>query len=130
MLAPIGPQVQLNCSAVQGYGVRWVVTPSDGGSTRSTASVDAVTRLGSLGISFQPLSITAQESVLTVNGTESNNGTTVVCVAVLSTDAEIDCSSGEVLMIFYGMNMLLISHGFVTCLYSYFQQVLPHHQLT
>ena len=106
MLAPIGPQVQLNCSAVQGYGVRWLVT-SSGGSPRSTAAVDAVTRLGSLGISFKPLSITAQESVLTVNGTEGNNGTTVVCIAVLLTGTEdMECSSEEVLMIFYGMNML------------------------
>ena len=93
--------------------MRWLVTTS-GGSTRSTAAVDAVTRLGSLGISFQPLSITAQESVLTVNGTEGNNGTTVECVATLLTDADMECSSGEVQMIFYGMNMLLISHGFVT----------------
>ena len=128
MLAPIGTQVQLNCSVVQEYGVRWLVTPS-GGSPRSTAAVNAVTRLGSLGISFQPLSITAQESVLTVNGTEGNNGTTVECVAVLlSTGTDMECSSGEVLIIFYGMNMLfnmsiiLISH---TCM-----QVLPHHQLT
>ena len=132
MLAPIGTQVQLRCSVIQGYGVRWLVTTS-GGSPRSTAAVDAVTQLGSLGISFKPLSITAQESVLTVNGTEGNNGTTVECFTVLLTGTEdMDCSSGEILMIFYGMhmNMLLISHGFVTCLYSYLQQVLPHHQLT
>ena len=108
MLAPIGTQVQLNCSAVQGYGVRWLVT-SSGGSPRSTAAVDAVTytRLGSLGISFEPLSITAQESVLTVNGTEGNNGTTVACVAVLLTGTEdMECSSGKVL---YGMNMLAVN---------------------
>ena len=112
MLAPIGTQVQLRCSAVQEYGVRWLVT-SSGGSTRSTAAVDAVTRLGSLGISFKPLSITAQESVLTVNGTEGNNGTTVECVAVLLTDADIECSSGEVQMIFYGMNMIAVNKSWI-----------------
>ena len=114
MLVPSGPQVQLNCSVIQEYGVRWLVTPS-GCSALTSAESDAVASFGSWGISFEPLSITAQESVLTVNGTEGNNGTTVECVAALLADSTMRCSSGEVQMIFYGM-IYVISHDF-TILY-------------
>ena len=106
MLAPIGPRVQLRCTVVQEYGVRWLITPSDG-SPISTAESDSVVILRSLGISVEPISLTAQESVLTVNGTEGNNGTTVVCVAALLTDSTMRCPSEEVQIIFYGMNVEL-----------------------
>ena len=108
MLESIGTQVQLRCSVVQEYGVRWVVTPS-GGSLITTAESDSPASLRRLGISVEPPTIlTAQESVLTVNGTESNNGTTVVCVAALLTDTTMRCSSREVQMIFYGRNKILL----------------------
>ena len=103
MLAQIGTQVQLRCSVVQEYGVRWAITTSNG-LPITTAESDSIAILESMGISVEPLSITAQKSVLTVNGTEGNNGTTVVCVAAL-TNGTMRCSSEEVQMIFYGMNM-------------------------
>ena len=107
VLAPIGTQAQLNCSVVQGYGVRWLVTPS-GGSPISTADSDSVATLMSLGIMAVPSSITVQESVLTVNGTEGNNGTTVLCIAVLLASTTMRCSSEEVQVIFYGMNIIML----------------------
>ena len=107
MLAPIETQVQLRCSVVQEYGVQWAISSSDG-SPITTAESDSVVSLGSRGISFKPLSVTAQESVLTINGTGVNNGTTVECVAALLNNTFIRCSSEVVHMIFYGMNMLLI----------------------
>ena len=103
MLESIGTQVQLRCSVFQEYGVRWTITTSDG-ILITTAESDAVEVLRFLGITVDPISITAQESVLTVNGTEGNNGTTLVCVAVLLTDTTMRCSSEEVQMIFYGMS--------------------------
>ena len=106
MLAPIGKQVQLRCSVFQEYGVRWTIT-TGGGSPISTADTDSVASLGSLGIMALPSSITAQESVLTIDGTESNNGTTVVCIAALLTDTTMRCSSEEVQVILYGMNVEL-----------------------
>ena len=103
MLESIGTQVQLRCSVVQEYGVRWTITTSDG-TLITTAEIKAVEVLRSLGISVEPISLTAQESVLTVNETEGNNGTTVVCVAALLTDTTMRCSSEEVQMMFYGMS--------------------------
>ena len=103
VLEPIGMQVQQRCSVFQEYGVRWTITTSDG-SLITTAEADSVEVLRSLGITVEPISLTVQESVLTVNGTEGNNGTTVECVAVLLTDSTMRCSSEEVQMIFYGMN--------------------------
>ena len=105
MLAPIGPQVQLRCSVVQEYGVRWLVTLSGGSLIVSTADTDSVAALGSLGITVVPSSIAAQESVLTVNGTESNNGTTSVCVAALLTNTLMRRSSEDAIVVFYGMNV-------------------------
>ena len=104
MLAPIGTQAQLRCSVVQEYGVRWIVTLSGGGKI---SSLEAET-LQSIGIMVVPTSITTQESVLTVNGTERINGTTIQCQAALLTDTTMRCSSENVQLIFYGntfMNM-------------------------
>ena len=101
VLAPIGTQVQLRCSVVEDYGVRWVVTLPGGGPI-STAELEV---LRSQGIIVKPLSTTAEESVLTVNGTEGNNGTTIQCLAVLLTDITMRCASEDVQVIFYGMNM-------------------------
>ena len=116
MLAPIGPQVQLRCSVIQEYGVRWHITPS-GGSLITTADTDAGVTLERLGIMAEPSSITAQESELTVNGTESNNGTTLVCVATLSSDAIRKYYSEEVQVIFYGMNVELSRYVIIITLY-------------
>ena len=80
MLAPIGTQVQLRCSVVQEYDVRWFIILSGGERAISTSESDSVAPLRSLGIIVELLSLTAHESVLTVNGTQSNNGTTVVCI--------------------------------------------------
>ena len=104
MLAPIGSQVQLKCSVIQEYGVRWLVTPS-GGSPITTSESDSIVSLEFLGIMAVPSSITAQESVLTVNGTEGNNGTTVLCIAVLLASTTMRCSSEEVQVIFYGKSI-------------------------
>ena len=96
MLAPIGTQVRLDCSVIQGYEVRWVVTRPGAGHISSLEPAI----LESLG--FIPTSTSAQESVLTVNGTEDNNGTTIQCLAVLLTDGSMRCPSKDVQVIFYG----------------------------
>ena len=96
MLAPIGTQVQLRCSVVQEYSVIWLVTRP--GSSVPISSIESGV-LESLG--FIPTSITTQESVLTVNGTE--DGTNIECIAVLITDVTTRCSSGAVQVTFYGI---------------------------
>ena len=101
VLGPIGAHVQLRCTVIQEHGVRWTITTSDD-LVITTAESDSVEVFRSLGISVEPISLTAQESVLTVNGTEGNNGTTVECVAVLLTDTTMRCSSEEAQIIFYG----------------------------
>ena len=53
-------------------------------------------------IGLIPTSITTQESVLAVNGTEDNNGTNIECIAVLLTDTTMRCPSEAVQVIFYG----------------------------
>ena len=105
MLAPIGTQVQLRCSVVQEYGVRWTVIPTVGVPI-STSESDSVISLGSLGIMVVPTSIVEQDSELTFNGTQSNSGTTVVCIAALLTDTSMRCTSEDAIVVFYGMNKL------------------------
>ena len=96
MLAPIGTQVQLRCSVVQEYSVIWTVTRPGSGAISSTEP-GVLEYLG-----FIPTSITSQESVLTVNGTEDNNGTNIECLADLLTVPGIRCPSEAVQVIFYG----------------------------
>ena len=96
MLAQIGTQGQLRCSVNQEYSVIWIVTRPGGGAISS--SEPGV--LESIG--FIPTSITTQESVLAVNGTEDNNGTNIECIAVLITDITTRCSSEAAQVIFYG----------------------------
>ena len=96
VLAPIGGPVQLNCSVVQGYGVRWLVILPSGGAI---SSVETDT-LESVGIILT--SLTTQESMLTVNGTEDINGTTIQCLATLLTSTSMRCPSEAVQVIFYG----------------------------
>ena len=96
MLVPIGTQVQLNCSVVQEYTVIWLVTRPGNGAISSL-------ELGVLeSVEIIPTSITTQESVLTVNGTENNNGTDIQCLAALLTDPSMRCPSEAVQVIFYG----------------------------
>ena len=96
MLAPIGTQVQLRCSVNQEYSVVWSVTrPGSGAASSLELGV-----LESIGII--PTSITTQESVLTVNGTEDNNGTDIQCLAALLTAPIMRCPSEAVQVIFYG----------------------------
>ena len=96
MLAPIGTQVQLRCSVNQEYSVIWIVTrPGSGVISSGESGV-----LESIGII--PTSITTQESLLTVNGTEDNNGTDIECLADLLTAPIMRCLSEAVQVIFYG----------------------------
>ena len=108
MLAPIGTQVQLRCSVVQEYSVMiWIVT-RPGGAAISSLEPGVLESIG-----FIPTSITTQESVLTVNGTENNNGTNIRCQAVLLTDYLMRCASEDVQVIFYGMiyhTLIIISY--------------------
>ena len=96
MLAPIGTQVQLRCSVIQEYSVIWIVT-RPGGAAISSVEPGVLESIG-----FIPTSITTQESVLAVNGTEDINGTNIECLAVLITDITMRCSSEDVQVIFYG----------------------------
>ena len=124
MLARIGTQVQLRCSVNQEYDVIWSVTSPGSSAPISSAEPGVLESLG-----FIPTSITTQEFVLTVNGTEDNNGTNIECLAVLITDVSTRCSSEAVQVTFYGIP----EHAHYTS-YNYvihtLTQVLPQHQLT
>ena len=76
--------------------MRWIVTIPDG-STFTSLEPDVLESVGII-----PTLLATQESVLTVNGTENNNGTTIQCIAVLLTDARMRCPSEAVQVIFYG----------------------------
>ena len=97
MLAPIETQVQLRCSVNQEYSVRWVIILPGGRGTISSLESDTLESIGII-----PTSITTQESVLTVNGTEDINGTTILCQAALLTSISMRCQSEAVQVIFYG----------------------------
>ena len=96
MLAPIGTQAQLRCSVNQEYSVIWSVTRPGRGAILSAES-GVLEPLG-----FIPTSITTQESVLAVNGTEDNNGTDIRCLADLLTAPGNRFPSEAVQVIFYG----------------------------
>ena len=102
MLAPIGTQVQLRCSVNQNYSVRWLVT-IPGVGVISSAELETLESAG-----IVPTSITTQRSVLTVNGTEDNNGTNIRCQAVLLTNILMRCASEDVQLIFYGNTLTCI----------------------
>ena len=123
MLAPIGTQVQLRCSVVQGYSVQWFVTRPGGGAI-SSLEPGVLESIG-----FIPTSVTTQESMLAVNGTEDNSGTDIQCVAVLITDTTTRCPSEAVQVTFYGIPEY--EHYYYTSYEIHtLTQVLPHHQLT
>ena len=66
--------------------------------------------------------------MLTVNGTEKNNGTDIECLAVLITDITTRCLSEAVQVIFYGT---IPEHAHYTSYVIHtLTQVFPHHQLT
>ena len=99
---PIGTQVNLRCSVEEKYGIRWGITFPDGSAPISTAEPGAFTALVSRGITPVPSSITAQEAMLIINGTQSNNGVTVECVAALLTDPATRSQSEAAIVVFYG----------------------------
>ena len=108
--------------------MRWLIILPGGGII---SSLEEAETLQSLGIIVT--SITTQKSVLTVDGTEDINGTTILCQAVLLTSISMRCQSEAVQVIFYGtiiylyMNMYTI---LVMIIVYTLTQVLPHHQLT
>ena len=71
-------------------------------------SSDPAFSLPASGMSVEPFSTTAHESVLTVNGTEDNNGIKVQCVAMNVTYLR-RCQSRKVSVIFYqpGMKVMV-----------------------
>ena len=68
---------------------------------------DAAISFPSTGLSVQPFSTTAHESVLTINGTEHNNGVRVQCSAYNLAKPFILCPSRKVSVIFYQPGMKL-----------------------
>ena len=105
--ASIGSQVQLRCSSIEEYGLTWLIIFRNGSVMSSdTASLPAS------GMSVEPFSTTAHESVLTVNGTEDNNGIKVLCVAMnvtMNATYLRRCQSRKVSVIFYqpGMKVMV-----------------------
>ena len=75
--------------------MRWLVILPSGGAI-SSVEPGVLESIG-----FIPTSITTQESVLVVNGTEDINGTTIECQAVATTGI-MRCPSEAVQVIFYG----------------------------
>ena len=84
----------------------WAVFFRDGDVILSE-DFDAATSFPSSGLSVQPFSLTAHESVLTVNGTEHNNGVRVQCSAYYMADPSKRCPSRKVSVIFYQTGMKL-----------------------
>ena len=102
--ASIGSQVQLRCSSIEEYGLTWLIIFRNG----SVMSSDPAFSLPASGMSVEPFSTTAHESVLTVNGTEDNNGIKVQCVAMNVTYLR-RCQSRKVSVIFYQPGTLYAS---------------------
>ena len=77
--------------------MQWVITfPS--GLIITSLQQDTLEKLG---IMVAPTSIASQESVLTVDGAEEVNGTTIQCQAAATTSNMI-CQSEDIQLIFYG----------------------------
>ena len=80
--------------------MQWRVTLPSGETFNSLLDIN---RLESMGIVFT--SITNQESVLTINGTENNNGTNIVCQTDWLNGTLMRCER-EAVMTFYGNKYL------------------------
>ena len=77
--------------------MQWFIT-LPGGLIITSLQPDA---LESQGIIVAPASIASEESVLTVNGAEEVNGTTIQCQAA-ATNSNMICPSEDIQLIFYG----------------------------
>ena len=69
---------------------------------------DAAYRFSTFGLSVQPFSTTANESMLTVNGTEDNNGVKVQCIAFNATTLR-RCPGRRVSVIFFQAGMIKLT---------------------
>ena len=67
----------LTCRVNMDFNVGWSITDDSGGSF-DTFNPRSAPRLLSLGISTEPFSLGNRESRLTINGTMSSNGITMV----------------------------------------------------
>ena len=81
----------------------------------SSDDIIATRLLPAFDMSFQPFSITAHESVLTINGTERNNGIMVRCVAYNGTSTPFRrCPGRTVSVMFYQAGMIKLT--FASCI--------------
>ena len=104
--------------------MQWVITlPS--GLLITSLQPEA---LESRGIMVVPTSIASQESVLTVDGAEDVNGTTILCQAIATTGNTV-CPSEDIQLTL--IFMVLPEHAHYTSYVIHtLTQVLPHHKLT
>ena len=86
----------------------WNIIYPDGALIFSD-NFDAAYRLPALGLSVEPFSTKAHESMLTVNGTEDNNGIRVQCVAYYNATTLRRCLGRRVSVIFFQAGMIKLT---------------------
>ena len=99
--APLGTQVQLNCSITELYRIAWRYLPS--GVTDGVLAVDIDQTLRTRGIIVENPS-----SHLIVNGTEGNSQSSFFCLAIKRDDPLRRSQSRRVEVVFYGMNNIRV----------------------
>ena len=77
---PIGTQAQLNCSVNDEYGIlTWSIqiSPDTVAETRAAVQLEFIQMMN--GINMKAISVT--KSILTINGSDINDGINVTCIA-------------------------------------------------
>ena len=105
VVAPVGAQIRLTCSVMDGYVIRWRVTLP--GTSVALAIEDSLVanRLRDLGIEVLA-STNSRNSFLAINGIEENNQTSVTCLALNQADVTMNCESEESRFLLHGNNLI------------------------
>ncbi len=100
VVSPVGTQIQLNCSVMDGYNARsWSVRFPESPDVVVDARAE-LELLRNRGITFRNLG--TQMSQIIISGQLGNSQTTVRCVAANDTNAAVRCESEPVQVVIYG----------------------------
>lgn len=101
-IAPLETQVQLSCSVSEGYKIAtWSILLPNNNVPLGTEVPALRDALSDMGIVAREAA-SGRESLLLINGTEENNGTSVTCIAMDVSSATSRHMSREIRVIFYG----------------------------
>ena len=110
VVAPVGSQIQLICSVMDGYVIDWNILPPGTGAALSTGNPRVLSTLRNRGIVVLE-STNSRNSFLAVNGTDENNETVVTCVASNENDLIMNCASEPSQLIFYGKGIYNLAYS-------------------